>query len=57
MPSFVLKLVDFPTTPNDVKSKLKPLFDKRSYEFIQKEIDHVTSDKNMHASMSTMNTI
>ena len=51
MPSFILKTLDFPSNPDDIRSKLKPLYDKKSNRLIQDELSHVKSDKNFHVIM------
>ncbi|TNV77379.1 hypothetical protein FGO68_gene14843 [Halteria grandinella] len=59
MPSFILKVVDFPSPGiqgvQQVQAKLGPLYQHKHPNIIQQELDHVTTDKNLHVTI-LMNT-
>ena len=55
MPSFILKVLDMPASTHlsaeDIRQKLKPLYDKKSSSNIIDDVNYVKNDKNVHAVM------
>jgi len=55
MPSFILKVLEMPAanlkTAEDIRVKLKPLYDKKSPYHVMDDISYVRADKNVHATL------
>jgi hypothetical protein len=45
MPAFYLKVIALPPCVEEVRSKLKPLYDKKDVRAVKAELDHVRQDK------------
>lgn len=45
MPAFFLKVIALPPSVEEVRSKLKPLYDKKDVRAVKAELDHVRQDK------------
>jgi hypothetical protein len=45
MPAFYLKVIALPPSIEEVRSKLKPLYDKKDVRAVKAELDHVREDK------------
>ena len=41
MPAFVLKVIALPSSVEEAKNKLKPLYDKKDLRVINMEMEHV----------------
>jgi hypothetical protein len=45
MPAFYLKVIALPPSVEEVRSKLKPLYDKKDVRAVNSEFEHVRQDK------------